>query len=490
MEFEVSDKNKKYKLVAMPIAAVGVMCLAGVLSQFVRNYFEWRAAGGVLGGQTGPTPPSLSIVQAVKSCFADRFGVVCLVIMFFAFLVLLFGALHLGAKENGTRDRERNLTFSDSGAYGTASVMDSDTANKVLLLEDNVSKTPETILGLVENKVACFPLDSELNRNIAVCGPPGSRKSRSFTQNMILQCVRRGESIIVSDTKGEVYANSCRYLEQNGYEVRVFNSDKPYCSDSWDLLGEVQDDELAAQMIADVMVQSTGMGSISFWDSGEKNLLKALLLYVSSLPNPSMSKLYRAIIDSSGAALAGQIRSLKAGHPAKEPFEIFMAQDAVTRGKLVNGLGTRLQVFQNRAVCGMTSHPEIDLTLPGKRKCAYFCISSDQHDAFDFLTTLFITFAFIRLVSFADSQPNRTLPISVHILGEELCNFSAIPGLGKKLSTVRSRGISMSCVFQSIPQLQNRYPNGEWLEILGDCDTQIYFGCADKMTAEYHMASE
>ena len=53
------------------------------------------------------------------------------------------------------------------------------------------------------------------------------------------------------------------------------------------------------------------------------------------------------------------------------------------------GLGTRLQILQNKMVQQITSHTDIDLSLPGKQTCAYFCITSDQDSTYDMLATLF-----------------------------------------------------------------------------------------------------
>ena len=37
-----------------------------------------------------------------------------------------------------------------------------------------------------------------------------------------------------------------------------------------------------------------------------------------------------------------------------------------------------------------------------------------------------------------------------------------------------------------IPQLQNRYPDNQWEEILGGCDFSIFLGCNDMTTATYY----
>ena len=55
----------------------------------------------------------------------------------------------------------------------------------------------------------------------------------------------------------------------------------------------------------------------------------------------------------------------------------------------------------------------------------------------------------------------------------------------RKISVIRSRNISMSCVFQNLAGLQNRYPNNQWQEILGNCDITLFLGCTDALTAQF-----
>lgn len=45
--------------------------------------------------------------------------------------------------------------------------------------------------------------------------------------------------------------------------------------------------------------------------------------------------------------------------------------------------------------------------------------------------------------------------------------------------------IGISVLYQNIPQLQNRYPDGQWEEILGGCDISLFLGCNDMTTATY-----
>ena len=93
---------------------------------------------------------------------------------------------------------------------------------------------------------------------------------------------------------------------------------------------------------------------------------------------------------------------------------------------------------------------------------------------------------FIKLVRYADKNcDGGVLPVPVHVLGEELTACGTIPDLSRRLSVIRSRNISMSCVFQNLAGLQNRYPYNLWQEIIGNCDVQLFLGCTDPLTAEF-----
>lgn len=143
-------------------------------------------------------------------------------------------------------------------------------------------------------------------------------------------------------------------------------------------------------------------------------------------------------------------------------------------------------MFQADLIKKITARDEIDLELPGQERCAYFLVTSDQDSTFDFLASLFLSFVFIKLVRYADKNcEGGVLPVPVHVLGEELTACGTIPDLSRRLSVIRSRNISMSCVFQNLAGLQNRYPQNLWQEILGNCDVQLFLGCTDPLTAEF-----
>ena len=162
-----------------------------------------------------------------------------------------------------------------------------------------------------------------------------------------------------------------------------------------------------AQVFADVIIQNTGSAKGDhFWDNAEMNLLKALILYVDQGFPPeakNIGQVYKLLTMSSEKELNSLFDLLPVSHPAKVPYCIYKQASDTVRSGVIIGLGSRLQVFQNKLIRQITSYDEINLTLPGKEKCAYFCITSDQDSTFDFLSSLFMTFVFIKLVRYADT---------------------------------------------------------------------------------------
>ena len=480
-------------VIALPVALAALLYGGGILAQFIRNYQDWQDAGGNFG--TAPALPETEFLKCVGAVFAFPYGLYGIGACLGLIGVLVLMVMRMGYSETGAYDRERNISYSNKGTYGTAGFMSEKEMKSVVDPVSDVRKHHGIILGELNGKVLCLPEKTRFNGNLAVYGASGSKKTRSFCMNMILQCASRRPmtSLIICDPKSELYEKSSAYLEDKGYVVRKFDLVTPGSSDAWNCLAEINGQELMAQLFCDVIIKNTGSGKGDhFWDSAEMNLLKALVLYVERNYPPekkNIGEVYKLLSMSSETELNAIFDKLGLDHPAKAPYSIFRQSGESVRGGVIIGLGSRLQVFQNREIREITSHNEIDLELPGKKPCAYFCITSDQDSTFDFLSSLFLSFVFIKLVRYADQNcPGGALPVPVHVLGEELCACGVIPDLSRKISVIRSRNISMSCVFQNLAGLQNRYPYNQWQEILGNCDITLFLGCTDSLTAEFISA--
>lgn len=398
---------------------------------------------------------------------------------------------------------ERNFYTVNEGTHGTSGWMDRKDMKKTFLIG-----SADSVEGPILGKLAVggvyeylgLNADNGLNKHIMTYGASGAGKSRGFIKPFILKIAKLMQSMIIVDPKAEMAEQMAEYLREEGYVVKMFNLLDMENSDAWNCLGEIDGDIDMVQSVAEVIIRNTSEEGqkADFWDKAEKNLLVALIHYVYTLKDPvtgellpiqnrSLDTIYTMLSTDGQKELDAKMQRLPLDHPARAPYGIFKQAAGNLWGNIFIGLGSRLNVFQNKLVKKITSYHEIDLELPGKRPCAYFCIISDQDSSLEFLSSLFFSLLFKKLSDYARKHGDERgrLPVEVNMVLDEFCNVGKILDFKKTISTVRSRGINCQIVAQSAAQLADRYPVNEWQEIVGNCDTQLMLGCNDQMTSEY-----
>jgi len=407
------------------------------------------------------------------------------------------------------RDK-RGFDILPDGTHGTSGFMSRKEQEKILQTGP-ISELSGTLLGKLkddpddDDKYAEYVTlrpNSGLTEHIMAYGATGAGKTRGFVKPFILQCAakRSGkESLICVDPKGEVYESMSSFLREQGYEVKMFNLLDMENSDAWNCLSGIEKDKDLVQSIAEVIIKNTSNANErqDFWEKAELNLLMALMHYVATQTVPgtkellpiqqrSLGAIYRLLSNESFADLERHFDELPRGHPALAPYGIFKLANRQIWGNIAIGLGNRLSVFQNPLVDKITSYNEIDLTLPGTKPCAYFCCISAQDSSLEFLSSLFFSQLFARLIEYGRRHGNHgRLPMTVNVCLEEFCNIGKLPDFKRVLNFCRGSGIFCQLIVQSIPQLQDRYPKTEWEELIGCTDIQICLGCNDVDTATY-----
>lgn len=483
-------------VIAAILGCAALLYLGGMLGQLLVNYAAWMQADG-LSGQSSMEPVSWNPLVCFPMAFTLQGLKGILSILLAGGGIVAYIKLH--DKFSGKEDDPRGFTKSKSGAYGTAAWMTEKEMKNVLEVTP-VSKAEGVILGEYKGNAVCMPKDTRLNRHIAIFGASGTMKSRAIIRNALFQALKRGESVVITDPKGELYADTSELYRQSGYDVKVFNLVNPEHGDSWNCMSDLNGDTLMAQVLTNVIIGNTSSGKGDhFWDNGEGNLLKALILLIDQdrSRSPDMKHLpavYQMLTQHSERQLTALFDKLPLDHPARAPYNLFSQSSDTVKSGIILGLGTRLQVLQNEAVRRITSRSDIDLAAPGKRKCAYYIILSDQDATMAFLSSLFFSFLFIRLTRYADSRTEGKCDVPVNLILDEFNNVGRIGGaadgsdFARSLSVIRSRDIRVMLAVQSLGQLQNRYPNNLWAEIIGNADIQLMLGCTDDVSAEYFSA--
>ena len=490
----MTDRNRKIAIIVAAVLGVAALLyLGGLFCQLLTNYDAWLNDNG-LTGQATKQPINWSPLVCVPLAFTGNGIKGMLLLLGICGAIFLYVKIH--DKFDGKNQDPRGFTTSKSGLYGSASWM-TDKEMKEMLEINPIEKAEGTILGEFKGKAVCMPVDTRLNRHIAIFGASGTMKSRAIIRNALFQALKRGESVIITDSKAEMYADTSELFRSAGYDVKIFNLVEPDHGDAWNCMSDLNGDTLMAQVLTNVIIGNTSSGKGDhFWDNGEANLLRALILLTDYDPNrPKDQKhlpaVYQMLTTYSERQLSAIFEKLPMDHPARAPYNLFAQASDTVKSGIILGLGTRLQVLQDRAVQRVTSYSDIDLTAPGKRKCAYYIILSDQDNSMAFLSSLFFSFLFIKLTRYADSQPNGRCAVPVNLVLDEFNNVGRIGGaedgsdFARTLSVVRSRDIRVMLAVQSLGQLQNRYPKNLWSEIIGNADIQLMLGCTDDTSAAY-----
>lgn len=440
--------------------------------------------------QIGIWNGTLNIAELIDYYIYDdyNFPFLLYILVSVALVAVVFWILN-----TGEGDDDRNFTYSDSDVYGSAGEISEDELRKVGELKP-IEELAGAILGQLDTtrtKVIGMSSNPTSNRNMIAFASPGQGKSFSLVKPQIVQAIRRGESVVCTDTKGELRADTIELARRYGYTIRNINLKYLKYSDGWHVLRELRCDDERAEMFVKIIMKNTGNPKDPHI-ALEEAVLKACCLYVERNPlippvEKTFYKVYSMVVQGPAKldeifASAKYDKNLQVAFDEYAPFS---GGSEALRTNVIANLSSRIRILTSPVVQELTSLDEVDLTLPGRKKCIYYVTLSDQHDTMKFLASLFFTFLFLDLVDYADAQMEQRLPIPVNVILEEAANVGEIVGLTNYLSSARSRAIAVTLIFQGLTQIRKTYGDEDMGTILNDCFVHACLGTMEKSTAEH-----
>ena len=400
----------------------------------------------------------------------------------------------------------RGFNILPDGTHGTSGYLTEKEMREFLTLAP-VKENREMLLG----KLKRHPDDPDRyalyvahrmkpgdNNGLLCIGAPGSGKTRGFIIPFLLGCAERGESVFVTDPKGELFEKMSSHFEEKGYYVKAVNFLDMEHSDGWNCLCGLDKERQLVQTVANTIIQNTSSqkDADDFWARAELNLLMALLHYICNLKDDygnllpieqrSIGVVYRMLANKTISEINTEMENLADDHPAKGHYGLFKKAKDTLWSNIVTGLGNRLAIYQNQLVDKITSSNDVDLLLPGKQRCAYFVIISAQDSAYRFLSSLFFSLAIPQLSDYARLHcPGGMLPVMVNFCMDEYCNIGYMENMADALNSIRGFNMSCQIVVQSLSQWQEKYPGKEWENQLATFDRTLYMGCNDLTSAKY-----
>ena len=345
------------------------------------------------------------------------------------------------------------------------------------------------------------------NTNVVITGGSGTGKTRFYVLPNIMQL---SASYIITDPKASLLPQVGEMLRKNGYEIRVLDLIDFERSMKYNPFAYCHREQDVLSLVNTLMTNTDppdSKPSDPFWPKAEQLLYEALFgLVWAELPKEEKNLnsvkrlmslieirendenfkdvLYGIFQQSENVYLARK----KINPDLKEPFYLrayreFRGAAGKTGKSIKISADARLGPFNLEAVANLVSRDEMHLENLGETKAALFLVLSATDSTYNFIAAMLYNQMFHELMDVqAAKYPKNRLPRNVVCILDEFCNIGKIPEFDKKLSVMRSYGISASIILQSRSQLQDLYGKEKAASIVGNCDTEIFLGGKDLNT--------
>ena len=336
------------------------------------------------------------------------------------------------------------------------------------------------------------------NLNVLVIGGSGAGKTRFFVKPNVMQAAEC--SMVILDPKGEILRDTGQLLLEKGYSLKVLDlisMEKSHCYNPFVYL---RDDNDVQRLATNLFKSTTPKGvqsSDPFWDTAAQMLLLALMFYLKYEAPPDeqnfamvMEMIRAGEVDEEDNApsaldsLFSDLRKTDPDHIALKYYDAYHSGAAKTLKSIQITLAARLEKFNLESVEKLTITDELELNKLGEEKTALFAIIPDNDTSFNFLVSILYTQLFQQLFELADKKYGGSLPLHVQFLLDEFPNIAMPDDFQKILSTMRSRGVSVSIILQNLTQLKALYEK-DWESVVGNCDEFVYLGGNEQATHKY-----
>lgn len=351
-----------------------------------------------------------------------------------------------------------------------------------------------TILGIVDKKIVYQNNSTKPNRNIFVVGGPGSYKTQSVVITNLFN--ETENSIVVTDPKGELYEKTAGIKLAQGYQVHVINFANMVHSDRYNPFDYIQRD-IQAETVATKIVQSENAeGKKDVWFSTQRQLLKALILFVMNHRSPEQRNLagvtqilqendVEAEEKGADSPLDSLFLDLTMTDPARRAYELgFKKAKGEMKASIIESLLATISKFVDQEVADFTSFSDFDLKDIGQKKVVLYVIIPVMDNTYESFINLFFSQLFDELYKLA-ADHHAKLPHQVDFILDEFVNLGKFPKYEEFLATCRGYGIGVTTICQTLTQLQALYGKDKAESILGNHAVKICLNAANDVTAKY-----
>ncbi len=464
----------KFKVDARDLLIFGIFCifLLFLCCLIVLNISSLANSGTFFG--LNPFP-----------AFSARY-ITATIVLFILFVVGIFLAV-----SSYIFDRESGFGFGigDKKSDGYARWAKKYEVKKQLKKVDPKAYTADAAGIVVINNGKNIWVDNGEAHNIVI-GATGSGKTQAVVFPMVQSLAKKGESMIITDPKGEIYEQTGNMLKERGYNIVLLNFRNPQNGNAWNPMSlpynlyKAGNTDKAIELLEDlalnILYEEKNGNADPFWEKSAADYFTGLALGLFEDAKESQ-------VNLNSMNLMSNLGEERFGGPNNNYIKEYFNSKDPSRPAYVNASGTvysaedtkqgvlstfkqKVKLFASRDnLSEMLSYSDYDMKDIGRQKTAVFMIVQDEKKTLHPLATIFIKQVYETLIDVAQESGGK-LPYRTNFILDEFANMPPLKDVTTMVTAARSRLIRFTFIIQNYAQLTQVYGKENAETIKGNCN--------------------
>ena len=325
-----------------------------------------------------------------------------------------------------------------------------------------------------------------------IIGSTGSGKTECVVKPLVNLLSKKGESMVITDPKGEIYQYCGEYLKKQGYNIVILNFRDPEKGNSWNPLAlpymyyKQGNQDKATELLEDVSLnilydKSEG-GDSAFWQKSAADYFSGLtmgLFMDAKEKEVNLNSInFMSTVGEERRGTKTYIQEYFNLKGEASPAYIFASNTINapndTKGGILSTFRQKIRLFSTKEnLSEMLSYSDFDMRDIGNKKTAVFMIIHDEKKTYHGLMTIFIKQCYETLIDCAQANGGK-LTYRTNFILDEFANMPPLKDVDSMVTAARSRAIRFSFIIQNFAQLNDVYGEEVAQVIKGNCGNLIY----------------
>lgn len=387
-------------------------------------------------------------------------------------------------------EKEKGIGFktgkSDKGDYSRWA-KDEEVQKKLKAIDVRSQAVTNAGMPLLVKKNTAWVDDGE--SHTLIMGSTGSGKTTRLINPLITILAKKGESMIITDPKGELYEQNIAMLTAKGYNIVLLNLRNPAQGNAWNPLtlphqlykdGSDKANELLSDLARNLLHDEKT--DDPFWQNSSADYFTALALGLFEDAKEEEINLNSiSYMSAVGEEKFGGSNYAKEYFLSKNPSKpiyinasgtINAPQD--TKNSILSVFRQKIKIFATTEhLSEMLAYSDFDMKDIGRKKTAVFIIIQDEKKTYHALATIFIKQCYETLIDVAQDNGGK-LPTRTNFILDEFANMPPLKDVTTMITAARSRLIRFNLVIQNFAQLNQVYGADDAETIKGNCANLVY----------------